>query len=346
MASKVKSSSIKVLDVSERLPIKKFLAKEKLPFVKGNAFYQLTKGEIIQDYKKLIVLRNSDQTPITGDNVRTALKIPKDKPDKFKLDFSTIPDFSVFVQSTSHNRVLLPGTKMIYQLGDDIIEDDDDKIEEEKEEEEISTTRRSTRNRKTTTAIASGTSKTKADPKAAKKNTATKRRKEADDTETTSKPKKVGKVDDGASAMVDSNPPAGPTEISFSFDTTGSMYACLAEVRLKLQQTITRLKSDIPGIKMAVIAHGDYCDSYTYVTKICDFTDDVNKLCKFVKDVECTGGGDFDECYELVLREAHSKLSWSKDSQKSLVVIGDATPHEPGYPLNNLNWIGGRSVTL
>jgi hypothetical protein len=57
-------------------------------------------------------------------------------------------------------------------------------------------------------------------------------------------------------------------EIAFSFDTTGSMYACLGEVRRQLQATIMRLKSDIPAIRIAVIAHGDYCDaSWSYVTK-------------------------------------------------------------------------------
>lgn len=58
---------------------------------------------------------------------------------------------------------------------------------------------------------------------------------------------------------------------------------------------------------MAVIAHGDYCDlrCYGYVTKHIDFTTDCKALCDFVQNVDCTGGGDFDECYELVLHEAH-----------------------------------------
>ena len=56
--------------------------------------------------------------------------------------------------------------------------------------------------------------------------------------------------------------------MAFSFDTTGSMYACLGEVRRELQETISRLKRDIPGIRLATIAHGDYCDaSSSYVTK-------------------------------------------------------------------------------
>ena len=51
-----------------------------------------------------------------------------------------------------------------------------------------------------------------------------------------------------------------------------------------------------------------------------------------------TFGGDFEECYELVLREARTKFKWSKDDgvTKSVVVIGDATPHGPKYPLNKV----------
>ena len=92
-----------------------------------------------------------------------------------------------------------------------------------------------------------------------------------------------------------------------------------------------------------------------------DFTDDEDSLCGFVRSVGNTGGGDFEECYELVLSEAHERLTWRKGAQKSLVVIGDATPHkvrsilaaptrfpgdrhasylQPSYPLNtrNLDW--------
>ena len=35
---------------------------------------------------------------------------------KFKLDISEVPDFDVFVQSTSVNRVLLPGTEFLYEI--------------------------------------------------------------------------------------------------------------------------------------------------------------------------------------------------------------------------------------
>ncbi|XP_064603770.1 uncharacterized protein LOC135469159 [Liolophura sinensis] len=136
------------------------------------------------------------------------------------------------------------------------------------------------------------------------------------------------------------HPPGGPAQIVFSFDTTGSMSSILDEVRGRLTDMIGRLQADIPGIQIAVFAHGDYCDEREfYVTKHIDFTDNVNDLFQFVSDVGGTGGGDTDECYELVLRQVQG-LSWQENSQKSLVLIGDAGPHAPDYPLNvdNINW--------
>jgi hypothetical protein len=127
-------------------------------------------------------------------------------------------------------------------------------------------------------------------------------------------------------------------EIVFSFDTTGSMYPCLTQVRRNLKNTITRLLDEIPGIRIGIIAHGDYCDAgSTYVTKHLNLSGDIDLICNFVQSVEPTGGGDAPECYELVLHEAQS-LSWSPDSTKVLVVIGDDIPHAPAQTPQKLNW--------
>ena len=45
------------------------------------------------------------------------------------------------------------------------------------------------------------------------------------------------------------------------------------------------MQRDIPSIRIGLIAHGDYCDSHNYVTKIKDFSLDANDLCKFVRNV-------------------------------------------------------------
>jgi len=127
-------------------------------------------------------------------------------------------------------------------------------------------------------------------------------------------------------------------EIVFSFDTTGSMYPCLTQVRRKIKNTVTRLIDEIPLIRIGIIAHGDYCDEgSTYVTKIFNISGDVDAICDFVQNVEPTGGGDAPECYELVLHESQS-LSWSKSATKSLVLIGDDIPHPPAHNPKKLNW--------
>jgi hypothetical protein len=101
-------------------------------------------------------------------------------------------------------------------------------------------------------------------------------------------------------------------EIVFSFDTTGSMYPCLTQVRRKLNNTIARLLNEIPGIRIGIIAHGDYCDAgSTYVTKHFDLSGDVKQICNFVETVEATGGGDAPEPSLFPGRPAAPKPSLS-----------------------------------
>lgn len=135
-------------------------------------------------------------------------------------------------------------------------------------------------------------------------------------------------------------PRHGPLEVVFSFDTTGSMCRWLDELRGRIQDMIQRLQADIPGIKMAVFAHGDYCDTDIYVTKWTDLTDNIVELCNFVKNVEQTAGGDEPECYELVLRQVRTELSWTPGSRRVLVLIGDDNPHEPEDDANKdkIDW--------
>ncbi|XP_025108346.1 uncharacterized protein LOC112572731 [Pomacea canaliculata] len=126
-------------------------------------------------------------------------------------------------------------------------------------------------------------------------------------------------------------PPGGLIEIAFSFDTTGSMSQCLEEVRGRVGDMIQRLQADIPGIRISVIAHGDYCDKDNYIIKWIDFGSSLPEMCDFVRNISRTSGGDFEECYELVLARAQTELSWTPGSQRSLVMIGDATPHPFSY---------------
>jgi hypothetical protein len=130
-------------------------------------------------------------------------------------------------------------------------------------------------------------------------------------------------------------------DVVFSFDTTGSMYPCLTEVRRRIKEVAAQLLKLIPGLKIGIIAHGDYCDKdSTYVTKIFDLSDNLAAICKFVTEVSSTGGGDSPECYELVLHQARS-LSWTPGAKdRVLVMIGDDVPHKATEAQNylHLDW--------
>jgi len=130
-------------------------------------------------------------------------------------------------------------------------------------------------------------------------------------------------------------------EIVFSFDTTGSMSACLETVRIYLKKILNLLFADVPKLRIAVLAHGDYCDERIfYVMRWVDLTNDKEKLMKFVDEVHGTGGGDAPECYELVLHNVARQISWSANcANRVLVLIGDANPHElSGYNPYKLDW--------
>ena len=61
-------------------------------------------------------------------------------------------------------------------------------------------------------------------------------------------------------------------DIVFSFDTTGSMYPCLTQVRRKVKETVKFLFEEVPNIRIGIITHGDYCDGDDVITML-DLTD-------------------------------------------------------------------------
>ena len=123
-------------------------------------------------------------------------------------------------------------------------------------------------------------------------------------------------------------------EVVISFDTTGSMFPCLTQVRRVVQDLTRDLFREVPGLRVGVIAHGDYCDGARVISKF-ELSDDQAAICRFIQRVEPTGGGDAPEAYELVLHEARS-FAWTRGQPKALVLIGDDVPHGPDYRENRL----------
>eukprot|EP01113_Clastostelium_recurvatum_P019316 TRINITY_DN2277_c1_g1_i8.p1 TRINITY_DN2277_c1_g1~~TRINITY_DN2277_c1_g1_i8.p1 ORF type:complete len:1241 (-),score=385.36 TRINITY_DN2277_c1_g1_i8:37-3759(-) len=150
----------------------------------------------------------------------------------------------------------------------------------------------------------------------------------------------VAGEDDTLMRMIDSFAHSGAHEgvdVAFSFDTTGSMYGCLEQVRANIRQSCEQLISAIPNLRIAIIAHGDYCDYYSNILEKIDFTNNISELVSFVTKAKMTGGGDFPEAYELAMREAR-QLSWNPRHSKALCIIGDAPPHPPSMTSAGIYW--------
>lgn len=83
------------------------------PYVKGKGFYQLTKKETVQSYKKICVRHKVNGNIYTGDAARKLIQLPNVEID-VKPDAKG--DYDIFVESTSYNRKLVPNTRFIYLL--------------------------------------------------------------------------------------------------------------------------------------------------------------------------------------------------------------------------------------
>ena len=51
-----------------------------------------------------------------------------------------------------------------------------------------------------------------------------------------------------------------PVDLLISFDTTGSMYPCLALVQRVVAALVVRWSKKYTNLRVAIIVHGDYCD--------------------------------------------------------------------------------------
>lgn len=99
-----------LLDVDESAPIREWVQGKGITYRLGIAFYQLSKRENIQPQKNIAVMEKKTNKIYTGAEARTVLGLPQDEV-RVSPDYN--PDFEVFVQSTSVNRKLVPGTKLL-----------------------------------------------------------------------------------------------------------------------------------------------------------------------------------------------------------------------------------------
>lgn len=105
--------SFEVIPVNRVAAIRDFIEDSGRAYVPGNAFYQLTKKETVQGYKEFALMDKRGDIFAGNDAARQLMGLPIG--GAIELYPASASDFTVFVQSTSVNRKLMPGTKLLYR---------------------------------------------------------------------------------------------------------------------------------------------------------------------------------------------------------------------------------------
>lgn len=107
------SNQVRILPVDREQDIRTFVQDKLGVYTPGSAFYQLTKDEKeVQSYKQLLVMEKGKRQVYGGADARQVLGIP---PGNLKVKPGNHGNFDIFVQSTSLNRKLVRGTKLLVQ---------------------------------------------------------------------------------------------------------------------------------------------------------------------------------------------------------------------------------------
>lgn len=91
--------------------IKDLITKKQGSYAIGSGYYQLTKKETISPRKQLIIWDKDSGEYYSGVEARTLLGLVSN--GDLKIEPANFPQFEVFIQSTSVNRKLVGGTKVV-----------------------------------------------------------------------------------------------------------------------------------------------------------------------------------------------------------------------------------------
>lgn len=107
----LKPADFEIVDVRKDGTIRDVVERETgKDYLKGTGFYQLTKPETIQAYKKVCIRNKISGYIYTGPKARQLLSLPD---HDARIRPEDLSKFDVFVQSTSVNRKLIGGTTLI-----------------------------------------------------------------------------------------------------------------------------------------------------------------------------------------------------------------------------------------
>ncbi|GAA0450961.1 MULTISPECIES: vWA domain-containing protein [Streptomyces] len=109
----VNPSEYQLIPVARAAAIREWVIECGHTYRTGCAFYQLSKSEKIQPRKQIAVLEKKTDRVYTGPQARSLLGLPD---TEVRISPDRNDDFTIFVQSTSVNRKLVPNTRLLLMI--------------------------------------------------------------------------------------------------------------------------------------------------------------------------------------------------------------------------------------
>jgi hypothetical protein len=98
----------------DKVPIRDFVEAKGIPFKAGRGFYEHSRTELVQEEKEVVLRDRVTGDMFTGDMAREMIHLPMG--ERGKVPPVYLEKYRVFIQSTSHNRRLVPGTGFLYEV--------------------------------------------------------------------------------------------------------------------------------------------------------------------------------------------------------------------------------------
>ena len=110
-------------------------------------------------------------------------------------------------------------------------------------------------------------------------------------------------------------------------DLTTSMTDYHRLLKNKFKDLCRELFPMIKNLKIGIIFYLDHGSGDTYITKVCQLTKNIQELQNFIENTPTGHGGDADEAVEDAFNDIVN-LNWREIGNRSVVLFGDAQPHE------------------
>lgn len=129
-------------------------------------------------------------------------------------------------------------------------------------------------------------------------------------------------------------------DVELAIDTTGSMYTAISQAKTDASKLVTDLEAQGIDIQFAVVPFRNGDDGASEYAVAQNMTSDATAVQSAINGLYASGGGDYDEAYNLVFHNSYAPtpmnlvngttpaaINWRTGTRKFVVVLGDAPPH-------------------